>query len=248
MRSKDQILRDIRALTSDESNYATRVLRDDPYTLVTNSVLKKIPDSEIFDGMSYKDIRAAVKDATMTALYNSKLVPISVFGEDTVELGAFYKSLYELFPGAMDVLEALNGRWDDEALHHEWALPDGHTSSVKVMETLHGTLNIEGLEMAYRYKDNMASETSTSLAPNFTHSIDGAVVRYIVMHANFPVSHVHDQIDFHPNHGDKVRELYLEAIKIAAESGLLESFCKEDFGINVSAVVAGMKDSQYALC
>jgi len=247
MRTKSQIMAEIRAIRTNPENYVTRTLRADPYSLVTNSVLAKIPGSSIFEGMSWKEIRQAVKEAVMTAFYNSKAEPKRVFGEGA-ELDAFYLTLRELFPGAMNVLEALNDRWDNEADYHEWTLPDGHVSHVKVMETIGGVLEIEGLKLAYRYRANTNSKTGTSLAPNFVHSIDGFIVRYIVLKADFPVVHVHDQIDFHPNHGDEVRKLYLEAIALVAESKLLEKFCERDFNIDVSAVVKAMKDSQYALC
>lgn len=248
MRTKAQILLEIRQLKQNPASYNETVVRADPYSLVAQKMLEKLPHSKVFDNMSFKEVRAYCKKPVMTTMYNSIAQPIKAFGEDTEELHAFYETLQELFPGAMNVLQALNDRWDKEATYHSWKLPDGHTSHVKVVETIDGILDNEGLNLPYRFKRNQPSTTGTSLAPNFIHSFDGFAVRYIIENADFQVAHIHDEIQAHPNNMGRVRELYLEAFKVIASHPYLEEFCEEDFNIDTRDFIAGLKDSSYALC
>ncbi len=252
MRNKLQILADIRKIRASESNYSIKVVRADPYKLVADRMLELVPDSRIFAGMTPKEVRTYCKNPLMTALYNSKAEPERAFGVDTQELEAFYQTLNELFPGAMNVLEALNERWDSSAMYHEFRTPDNHIAHVKVLNTIHGHLTVQGLELEYTFKENSPSEVGTSLAPNFVHGAgDGFLVRYVITRANaegFTVTHIHDQFDAHPNNMKRVAELYIEGMAILAESRVLEEFCDEDFGIELEALLEGMKQAKYALC
>lgn len=251
-RTKAEILKDIRNLRATESNYTKKIVRADPYKLVADRMLELVPDSEIFADMTPKEVRTYCKDPLMTALYNSKAEPEKAFGEETQELEAFYQTLNELFPGAMNVLEALNNRWDDSALYHEFRTPDDHIAHVKVMPKVKGHLKTQGLELEYTFKSNEPSEVGTSLAPNFIHGAgDGFLVRYVITKAKeegFTVVHIHDQFDSHPNNMKRVSELYLEGMAIVAESRVLEEFCQEDFGIELDDLLRGMKQAKYALC
>lgn len=247
-RTKQQILAEIRRLKANPESYNETVVRADPYSLVADKMLEKLPHSEVFEGMTYKEVRAYCKQPIMTAMYNSVEQPIKAFGQDTQELQAFYDTLQELFPGAMNVLEALNNRWDNETLVHTWKTPDGHTAYVPVEVAIEGHLDNEGLDLPYKYYKNAPSNVKTSLAPNFVHSLDAYAVRYIVENADFPVVHVHDEIQAHPNHMGRIRELYLEAIANVSKSGILEEYCEQDFGIDNKDFLAGLSTSSYALC
>ena len=247
-RTKAQILAEIRRLKTNPENYTESTVRADPYSLVAERMLEKLPHSTVFEGMSFKQVRAYCKQPIMTAMYNSVEQPKEAFGEDTPELQAFYDTLYELFPGAMNVLEALNDRWDKTAMYHEWTTPDGHVSHCKVMETVHGHIESEGLDLEYRYHNNQSSKVGTSLAPNFVHSLDAFAVRYVIENADFTVATIHDEFQAHPNNIGRVRELYLEALAIVSEGRYLETYCEEDFGINNKAFLKGLTDSSYALC
>ena len=250
-RTKAEILAEIRAIRADTANYAETIVRADPYSLVATRMIELLPDTAVFAGMSFKEVRAYCKNPIMTAFYNSRAEPEKAFGEDTHELEAFYQTLTELFPGAMNVLEALNARWDDEAYFHEWITPDGHMSHCKVLNTIKGQLSIQDLELEYTFKENGVSETSTSLAPNFVHSADGFAVRFVILTAlkeGFQVVHIHDEFDAHPNNMDRVQELYLEALRIVATSRMLETFCQRDFGIVLDEFLEDMEESAYALC
>ena len=250
-RNKADILADIRAIRANEDNYTVMTVRADPYSLVAKRMMELLPTSEVFAGMSFKEVRAYCKDPIMTAFYNSRRQPEKAFGEDTLELSAFYQTLNELFPGAMNVLDAINERWDKDAMFHEWLTPDGHVSHCKVINTIKGHLSTQGLELEYTFKENGTSETSTPLAPNFVHSADGFAVRFVVIsakHEGFQCVHIHDEYDAHPNNMDRVQELYLEAIKLVATSRMLEEFCGQDFGIVLDDFLEKMEKSKYSLC
>jgi len=247
-RTKEQVLAEIRALKSDKNNYSEAVVRADPYSLVADRMMEKVPHSEIFAGMTHKQVRAYCKDPIMTAMYNSRRQPELAFGEDSEELEAFYDTLAELFPGAMNVLEALNDRWDNTTLAHTWETPDGHIAHVNVMEDVTGHLDNEGLDLPYLFKNNQPSNTKTSLAPNYTHSNDGFTIRHVADNVEFDFAHVHDDLQSHPNHMGKVRELYVDSFRVISEGKYLEKFCEQDFKIDNTAFLAGLKDSSYALC
>ena len=251
MTRKQEILAELRALRINKDNYSITTVRADPYSAVAKLILEKVPNSEVFDGMTFKEVRAYCKQPIMTALYNSKAVPEEAFGKDTEELEAFYACLYELFPGAMAVLDALNARWDSKALYHEWELPDGHLAFVPVMVKVRGNVEYEGLTLPIEFYENASSDSATSLAPNFVHSCDSFAVRYVIENADFTVTHIHDQFDAHPNHIGKVRALYLEAIQIVLEEGMLEKFIGPDYALvpqDIVDYIDGFKNSSYALC
>ena len=251
--TKQQIIAKIRALKSASGNYVHAEVRADPYTMIAEYMIERLPSTIVFkhaDGtqMSFAEIRKLVKKPIMTTFYNSKRQPESVFGEKTLELKVFYAALNALFPGAMKVLEAINTRWDKNADYNGWNLPDKHQAYVPVMVKKLGVLNIAGLRLKYQFKTQAPSKNGTSLAANFIHSMDAFCVRYVVDNADFIVTHVHDQFDAHPNNMGKVQELYLQAIAIIAKEHWLEKFVGRNLGINVEAVLAGMLTAKYHLC
>jgi len=251
-RTKKIILAEIRALRANRDNYTTTVDRADPYTLVAQHIITLVPNSTVFEGMDFAEIRNYCKKPIMTALYNSVAQPKEAFGEDTPELSAFYETLNHLFPGAMNVLQALNDRWDTSATSHTFTGIDGHVAYIPVINTIEGTLSVEGLELPYIYKEQGTSEVGTSLAPNFIHGNgDAFLVRFVIESAKkegFIVTHIHDQFDSHPNNTSRTMELYAEGIRRIAESRMLEEFCEQDFGIDVTEFVKRTYDATYHIC
>lgn len=247
-RTKEQILSEIRQLKSNSDNYIESTIRADSYTIVSKDMEAKLPGTPIFNDMSSEEIRDYCKNPTMVFFYNSRAEPKKAFGEDTQELEAFYNTLSERFKGAINAMEALNDRWDNTAMFHTHTLPDGHVSHVKVMETIEGTITSEGLKLPYTYKKNQPSDTGTPLVANFTHAFDGFGPRHVADNVDFDFTHVHDEYKAHPNNMGRVRTLFIEAIEIVAKGNYLEEFCEQDFGIDNTEFIAGLKDSSYALC
>jgi hypothetical protein len=246
--TKTEILNKIRSIKANPDSYDESVVRADPYSMVATEMLRKVPDSTIFEGMSFSEVRAYCEYPLMTALYNSRQVPIEAFGDDTPELEAFYTVLEELFDGAVAFMEAINESWDDQALSHHWKTPDGHVAFVPVMETVTGTIEAGGMEFGYTYHSNEASTSHTSLAPNLVHSLDGYVVRNVVESAPFNVIHVHDELKCHPNNCGDMIDLYREAFIDLIDAKPFEKFLGRDLGIDYSEVREGIKEATYLLC
>lgn len=206
--------------------------RLDAYTQVTAAM-----DGILGGSLPYT--RSQIKDAVMTALYNSRAEPIKLCGEDTPELAAFYQGMHRELPGAMVALSAINSYWNPSALFHEWELPDGHVAHVLVTDTRTARVEVDELEhvtFAYRFESNEPSENYRSLAPNIIHSIDGYIVREMVRRAKeqgFHLAHVHDAFCFHPNYFNAVTQMYREIFAEIAKSNLLEDILSQISGTKV---------------
>lgn len=155
--------------------------RADAYTDCT-SIMKKyiptLPDNE----------RSKVKPAVMTVLYGSKAEPKKVFGDGTDELNAFYKAMYELAPGACELLDDLLNSWNPYALVHAWKLPDGFDSHVKVIQKVEKRIEVAelgGTTFTYQYRENDGCEYDRKNAANVVHSIDAYVLRSLIRRCNY---------------------------------------------------------------
>lgn len=73
--------------------------------------------------------RNDVKPAVMTHFYGSKATPKRLFGEDTPELGAFYKTMNAELPGATSMMDQMLTLWDPFTMVNQWTLPDYWQSS-----------------------------------------------------------------------------------------------------------------------
>lgn len=140
--------------------------RADAYTQCTKNMQKIL-------GSAFHVERADAKDALMKSMYGSTAVPKRIFGEDTIELDAFYKAAEATAPGAWILLQELLGSWQPWATKHEWQMPDGFNVVCKVMETTEIRVEVDELDHAsftYAWEENKGSKTGLSLAANVTHS------------------------------------------------------------------------------
>ena len=158
--------------------------RADAYTDCTNIMAKKLGNTSAVFGT-----RAKVKQAVMTSLYGSKQEPKKEFGEGTPELEAFYKAMYELCPGACDLLDDLLNSWQPYAKYHEWRLPDGFLAHVKVMQKVEGCrIEVDEIDHAtftYEYYVNEGEKKGVKNAANVIHSIDAYVLRSLIRRCNY---------------------------------------------------------------
>ncbi|ARM71051.1 hypothetical protein pVco7_gp062 [Vibrio phage pVco-7] len=122
----------------------------------------------------------------MTHFYFSKAEPKKVFGDNTVELLAFYSAVNDMAPGANALMDDIFGAMKrDTATEYKWTLPDGHTAFTRVMVTKDRTVELEELKNAsgkastftHRMEVNEPNDKDVSLVANVTHSCDGFVVR-----------------------------------------------------------------------
>lgn len=132
--------------------------------------------------------RDDAKDALMKMFYGSSAEPKKIFGEDTPELGAFYKSAQIIAPGAWEVLQELLAAWKPWALLHQWKLPDGYDAVVKVMTEKSARIKVAELADAsftYEFKVNEGQKKGISLPANVVHSVDAYVLRCIQRQCNY---------------------------------------------------------------
>lgn len=200
--------------------------------------------------------RADMKKAIMTHFYNSKAEPYRVFEGDEEKLDAFYATMEETFPGAEAVLAIINDAWDNNAMFHQWTLPDGHVAHVKVKEAVDAKIELneyENKSFTYRFYNNEPSEVNTSLAPNIIHSIDAYIVREVTRRADFDVAHIHDAFTASPNNMPKVMDLYREILAELAERNLLQDIIQEITGREeeldkyTDDLASHIRNSEYAL-
>lgn len=201
-----------------------------------------------------------IKHPVMTSLYGSKAQPRKLFGEDTQELEMFYKTLYDRFPGAVDLMSIIQSSWNQNALAHTWTLPDGHTAHVPVMQEVIKKIEVDELGKAtFSHKAfiNEPSEYGISLLANITHSIDGFIVREMVRQANnagFELLTIHDSFWASPNHIQKVRQFYLDILRELAKSNIMQDILRSITGnkhITITkrsrTLATSMASAEYAL-
>jgi hypothetical protein len=156
-------------------------VRADAYTACTGAM------NEILNGnvnVSRKDAKAAL----MTSFYGSKAKPKEIFGEETVELAAFYEAAQKIAPGAWELLQDLLASWQPFALSHNWKMPDGYDARIKVMTKVETRIEVDELDHAtftYEYYENQGQKAGLSNAANVTHSVDAYVLRSMHRRCNY---------------------------------------------------------------
>lgn len=245
------------ASTAEATNLIFNGKRNDPYTIVSDEMVRRLPHSPMFEGKSPSEIRSLIKKPIMTTFYSSKAQPRSLFGEDTIELETFYSTLNDLFPGPMAIMSIVESKWNPTALYHQWTLPDGHVAHVKVIEQVDTKIEVAELQcantFAYRFYPNQPSKRGTSLVANIIHSIDAYIVREVIRRCPFDVAHIHDAFTSHPNHMPVVMDTYRTILSEIASSNLLQDILSEITGTTVKLqkydydLSSAILTSQYAL-
>lgn len=245
--------------TAEACNLIFNGQRNDLYDMVAEEMQKRLPNSEMFKDKSVEEIRDIVKKPIMTFFYNSTAQPEEVFGEDTIEIKTFIKTLEDMFPGAIAVMQFINESWNPNAMYHQWTLPDEHIAHVKVIDKVSTKVDVDELDFTFNYHfyTNQPSESYRSLAPNIIHSIDGWIVREMVRRAKaqgFQLAHIHDAFTCHPNHMTKAMDNYRQILAELSEMNLLNTILTEIDGKPAGItpfkynLAFDIRVSQYALC
>ena len=223
--------------------------REDGYTNATTAMNQY---------MSVEILREVMKPPTMTVFYGSKAEPKNVFGEDTEELKAFYKALLDCFPGALEYLADTQGSWQGDAYYHQWTLPNGCVSRVKVWEDVEKKIEINelGCTFTHRGRVNRPTDTGITLAANIVQSIDAWIDAEMVLRAKkqgFELLSIFDAFGCSPNHMNKVRQNYLDIMIELASMDLLGDILSEITGKDLSVEKLSydlpklMESAEYAL-
>ena len=134
--------------------------------------------------------RADIKQALMTVLYGSTAQPEKIFGKDSPELGAFYKTVSRLVPGAVRLLEVLRNSWQPMALKHSLELPDGFNAHLPVMAENSAKIEVDELNHAtfeFTWQENLGAEKGLSLIANAVHAVDSYVLRSVIRRCNYDI-------------------------------------------------------------
>ena len=143
--------------------------REDAYVNLYNTMCTKVDNPA--------DVSAAdAKDSIMTALYGSQAVPKQHFGEGSM-LEAFYATLQDALPGVWSLNCLLKQLWQDDALSHDWIMPDNFHVHIKEMNTIQKQVRFMDKPATVDITVNQGSIEGRSLGANVTHSVDGLVVR-----------------------------------------------------------------------
>lgn len=169
-------------LTGDRSaaelcNVVNTGHREDAYTGVYQRMLAKL-------GEGAKIKREDTKRAIMTSLYGSQAVPKEVFGEGAL-LNTFVETMKEVAPAAWELNEVFIELWDDEALSHDWVLPDNFHVRCKVMAPVVETVQFMNEPVEITYRVNAPTKEGRSLGANTVHSLDGMIVREITRRCSY---------------------------------------------------------------
>lgn len=224
--------------TALQCNVLNSGKREDAYSNCVNQMNLYLPqESQIVMGDTQDKLsRKNIKAAMMPVFYGSKKRPKELLGEDTIELQAFYDSLYDIAPGAMMAMDLMQSCWNPEGLSHSWTLPDEHHVNVKVMVPVDKKVEIDELDHAsftHRIYQNKPQDSGLSLAANITHSIDAFIVREMIRRAykqGFSLLTIHDSFWACPNYMNQVRSNYIEILSELASMTLLQDILTEIVG------------------
>ena len=175
--------------------------------------------------------RKEAKAGIMTFGYFSQAKPKEIFNE--FQLQAFYMTMHQSLPGAMDVMECIRYSMDGEALGYEWTLPDGHVAKTQVRIPVEDRIEIQecdGIRYTHRYSVNAADSHSVALGANIVQSIDAYIVRQVVLRCDFDVITVHDEFFTHPNNCNAMRAVYLEVCQEIVDANLLDDILSDILG------------------
>ena len=161
--------------------------RVDAYTEVYTKMLGKV-------GEQGRITREMVKQAVMTALYNSEAIPKKVFGTGPL-LSNFFATMEEEAPAVWELNQYYKAMWDANRLTYSWVLPDNFHVHVKVMDHVTEQVLFLGEHFDVVTKHHQPTAEGRSLSANTTHSIDGMIVREIGRRCNYSQKQV-DQVRF----------------------------------------------------
>jgi len=195
--------------------------REDVYLAVANMMVKQT---------GLEITRNIVKDPVMTFFYGSQAVPKRVFGDKTDQ---FFNAMKQALPGPYELMSLFQSFWDPGTSNYQWAMPDGHVVHIPVTIKEDKGLEIDEanhMRFTYRAEVVKAQLQGRSLAANIVHSVDGWICREMSKKAEalgFYLAPIHDCFYAHPNHMNKVRQMYRECLAAITEQNLVEAILSQ---------------------
>lgn len=204
--------------------------REDVYTEVSDYM-----NANYNTSLTRKDL----KDPIMTFFYGSTAQPKKIFGEGPL-LSAFYEAMQSKLTGAFELMNILQQHWQPNVEYHQWTLPDNHIARVPVIETEEKNIEIDEFDhmrFAYRAQVIKPKTKSRSLAANIIHSLDGWIVRQMVIAAKqqgYWLAPIHDCFYTSPNYMNQVRQNYITILQWLARNSQVSNILSEISNKSVS--------------
>ena len=140
---------------------------------------------------------------------------------------AFNLIMMELAPSAMKAMSAIQtlNKLGREA--YAWNLPDGFVVNywVRADVEVSAVRTIAGVDVEFNAiakKVYKRDDESRAMAPNIVHSVDGYIVRELVVRLGEWVSSTHDAFTCHANDVDRLISLYKDILVELLDSNLLD--------------------------
>lgn len=162
---------------AEHCNVVSTGHRQDAYTNLYEIMVRAVGDTARIN-------RKDTKKAIMTAFYSSVATPERVFGTGSL-LQAFYTVLKTECPGAWELNETMLAIWDPKCWEYSWVLPDNFHVLIPVMGIEKANVNFLNKPYEVSYYVNKPIPYGRSLGANFTHSLDGMVVRELTRRCMF---------------------------------------------------------------
>lgn len=195
--------------------------RNDAYTAIYQYMVEAL-------GESAQIQRDDTKQAIMTSLYGSTLIPKEIFGDGEL-YDVFINTMETHTPAAWELNQALIDMWNPNASSYHWVLPDNFHVNMLVKDVVNHTVHFRNFAYKVPVKTNMPTDTGRSLCPNLIHSIDSLVVREITrrcMYDPIKIEYLKELLSrggVPHNRITKSGELLMKLLELARASGYMSS-------------------------
>jgi len=227
-------------------NLATGNIRQDAYTMIAEE-LNLMYSCSVFNRKNCKKALMTTlygstsQDKQLAgAIY--KIDPHSEFIDEKIEeleaelnegmaqpiklKAAFNEVMMKIAPSAMRAMKGMQSLNKLGREGYAWKMPDGFIINYWVRKDVKVSLDvdIEGVNVVLNAVDKkvyMPDDQSRAMAPNIIHSIDGYIVRELIVRLGSWVTSTHDAFTCHVNDADRVISIYKDILVELMGSNLL---------------------------
>lgn len=150
--------------------------RYDFYTEVYKVFKERIGSTENIE-------RTHLKKAIMTSYYGSVQRPYRILGKHNYPV--FVSLMEEMTTGAWTLRNILIDQWKPDVNVQEWVLPDGFNAYCPVEQEVEKSINYNGIQIDYKVKENLPTESGLSNAANVVHSYDAFIAREVIRRSKY---------------------------------------------------------------
>jgi hypothetical protein len=222
----------------------------DPYTNIIPTMNELLPKEcwiTLGNEPGHFNRKDHVKPATMTLGYKSKAKPIEIFGENTLELKAFFAAIRENIPALLDIPNEILSMWNFESGEYQWRQFFNDPKNPFWSKCLtkpdkfqdpHRIQNIYGLKGSFSYLLDSRGEPSnyaTPLVANTVQSFDANIIQEEIRRCNksgFNILTIHDSVGCQLPYVNTVRKHYNNICADLYEGNVMSQLVKDLMGID----------------